>query len=108
MKGETGFAWLVGVKLRRSRGVLIRATIRYLTPTVAGVIFPIMKLDQLLARFSTEEACKTYLVSKRWPNGVECPKCGNKKVWHVTHRPFHWICKKCHKHGYRFSVITKT
>jgi transposase-like protein len=67
-----------------------------------------MKLNQLLTRFSSEEECKKYLTAKRWPDGVECPKCGNKKVWHVTHRPFHWICKKCHKHGYRFSVISGT
>ena len=60
-------------------------------------------------------------MQKRWPNGVRCPRCGNEKVFHVTHRPFNWICKSgkttgtiagdvtCHKrNGYRFSVITKT
>jgi transposase-like protein len=67
-----------------------------------------MKLDELLAKFPTEESCKKYLAEKRWPNGVDCPLCGNTKVWHVTHRPFHWICKKCHKNGNRFSVISGT
>ena len=22
-------------------------------------------------------------------------------------RPFHWVCKRCNKNGYRFSVITR-
>lgn len=70
-----------------------------------------MTLQELLERFPTEESRKAYLAQKRWPNGVECPKCGNRKVFHVTHRPFHWVCKgkDCGgKNGYRFSVITGT
>jgi hypothetical protein len=82
-----------------------------------------MTFTELLAMFPDEEACKTYLVSKRWPKGIRCPRCGNEKVFHVTHRPFHWICKSgsetvneqtgevvtCHKrNGYRFSVISGT
>src|ERR1700687_3540732 len=82
-----------------------------------------MTFTELLAEFPNEEACKTYLVSKRWPNGIRCPRCDNEKVFHVTHRPFHWICKSgsetvneqtgevvtCHKrNGYRFSVISGT
>jgi transposase-like zinc ribbon protein len=62
----------------------------------------------LLAQFPDDNASKTYLAQRRWPDGVACPKCGNVKVWHVTHRPFHWICKQCDKNGYRFSVITET
>jgi hypothetical protein len=70
-----------------------------------------IKFNELLANFKTEEDCKRYLVAQRWPNGVECPKCGNKKVFHATHRPFHWICKAKNcggRNGYRFSAITKT
>ena len=67
-----------------------------------------MTINQLLERFPDEETCKRYLVERRWPHGVACPKCGNVKVWHVTHRPFHWICKACNKNGYRFSVISGT
>ena len=68
-----------------------------------------LTLAQLVERFPTEEACKAYLTEKRWPEGkVACPKCGSLKVFHVTHRPFHWVCKVCNKNGYRFSVITKT
>jgi len=34
-----------------------------------------------------------------------------RKVFHVTHRPFHWVCKQrdCGgRNGYRFSVISGT
>jgi transposase-like protein len=92
--------------------------IRDLTPTPRIAIFrtmkttkPSMTLDQLMKRFSTEEACKAYLKEMRWPNGVRCPRCGNEKVYELKARPFHWVCKNkdCGgKNGYRFSVITKT
>jgi transposase-like protein len=74
--------------------------------------------------FPTEDACKQYIVAKRWPKGVRCPRCGSKeKVYALAARPFHWVCKSgaetvdketglvgvCHKrNGYRFSVITHT
>jgi transposase-like protein len=67
-----------------------------------------MKFNELLARFKTEDECKAFLVERRWPNGVCCPRCGNTKVWEVKSRPFHWLCKGCNKNGYRFSVITGT
>jgi transposase-like zinc ribbon protein len=28
------------------------------------------------SRLPDEEACKAYLVARRWPNGVKCPRCG--------------------------------
>jgi transposase-like protein len=70
-----------------------------------------MTLAQMITRFSTEEACKSFLKAMRWPNGVRCPRCKNEKVYELKHRPFHWVCKgkDCGKrNGYRFSVITKT
>ena len=67
-----------------------------------------MKINELLAQFDSEEACKEYLVAKRWPTGVTCPKCDNIKVWALKARPFHWVCKQCNKNGYRFSVISGT
>ena len=67
-----------------------------------------MKFRDLIARFQTEDDCKAFLVSRRWPDGVHCPRCGNAKVWEVKSRPFHWLCKACNKNGYRFSVITGT
>jgi hypothetical protein len=70
-----------------------------------------LTLKELLEKFPTEDSCKTYLMQKRWSEGVRCPKCGNANVFHVTHRPFHWVCKAkdCGgKNGCRFSVISGT
>jgi transposase-like protein len=53
-------------------------------------------------------ACKTYLVARRWPNGVFCPRCGNLKVYALKTRPFHWQCEACATDGYRFSCIAGT
>jgi transposase-like protein len=72
---------------------------------------PTMTLTELTERFTTEEACKQYLKEKRWPNGVQCPRCQNKKVYELKSKPFHWVCKakECGgRNGYRFSVISKT
>ena len=33
-------------------------------------------LVELEARFSTEEACREYLLKLRWPEGFVCPRCG--------------------------------
>jgi len=67
-----------------------------------------MKFSELIARFQTEDDCKTFLVERRWPDGIHCPRCGNTKIWEAKHKPFHWICKGCNKNGYRFSIITGT
>jgi transposase-like protein len=67
-----------------------------------------MKFRDLLSQFKSEADCKSYLVKRRWPDGVHCPRCGNWKVWEVKFRPFHWLCKACNKSGYRFSVISGT
>lgn len=59
--------------------------------------------------FVTEDDCKNYLVRRRWPEGIYCPRCGNVDVYPVTNRPFHWQCTKCAKAGgYRFSVLVGT
>jgi IS1 family transposase len=65
--------------------------------------------QQFVAMFPNEDACKNYLVARRWPEGVHCARCGNVDVYPVTNRPFHWQCTKCAKAGgYRFSVLVGT
>jgi transposase-like protein len=66
--------------------------------------------QQFESLFPDEEACKNYLVARRWPEGVHCPRCGNLDVYPVTNRPFHWQCSKCAPGGggYRFSVLVGT
>jgi hypothetical protein len=34
-----------------------------------------MTEPQLEAAFPDETACIAYLVARRWPNGVHCPRC---------------------------------
>src|SRR3954471_19384433 len=59
--------------------------------------------------FPDENAAKAYLVARRWPNGVTCPKCGNANVYHLPSKPFHWVCKsEQHTHVYRFSLYVGT
>src|SRR5690242_20593748 len=59
--------------------------------------------------FPDEEACKRYLVARRWPNGVVCPRCGAVKVFPVGSMPYKWQCYQCAPdRGYRFSHIAGT
>ncbi len=69
-------------------------------------------IDAFDREFPNELACKLFLVEMRWPDGVTCPRCGEKeRVYLLKARPFHWLCKgpACGgRNGYRFSVITHT
>jgi transposase-like protein len=67
-----------------------------------------MTIVQFEAAFPHEDACRAYLVARRWPNGVHCPRCGNPKVYELKTRPWHWQCEQCADDGYRFSHITGT
>jgi transposase-like protein len=58
--------------------------------------------------FPNEDACAAYLVARRWPEGVRCPRCGNEVVYDLPSRKWHWQCEKCSKDGYRFSHIAGT
>jgi transposase-like zinc ribbon protein len=56
-----------------------------------------------------DEACKAYLVARRWPNGVHCPRCGNADLYDASsYKSFHWQCRECAPDGYRFSCIAGT
>ncbi len=67
-----------------------------------------MTMDEFEAMFPDEDACKAYLASRRWPKGVRCPRCGNKKLYELSRRPWHWQCHECAPQGYRFSVLVGT
>src|SRR5215469_2320820 len=73
---------------------------------------PQMTTAQFEARFPVgdNEACLSYLVARRWPEGVHCPRCGNTEVYDASaYKPFHWQCTKCHEGGpYRFSALVGT
>jgi len=68
-----------------------------------------MTIAQFVAAFPNEEACARYLVARRWPEGIRCPRCGNDRVFEVKSMAFKWQCYKCAPDsGYRFSHIAGT
>jgi hypothetical protein len=68
-----------------------------------------MTVSQFEAMFPDEDACKVYLVARRWPDGVCCPRCGNCELYDASsYKPFHWQCRACSPSGYRFSHIAGT
>jgi len=50
----------------------------------------VMKLEE---RFSTEEACRDYLIRLRWPTGFVCPRCHTSGNWSATRGRL--ICQAC-------------
>ena len=52
-------------------------------------------LLELEARFSSEKACRRYLFQLRWPDGFQCPRCGEGKAWPVS--DLLWECAGCHR-----------
>ena len=60
-------------------------------------------LGEFEARFSTEAACRAYLVRLRWPDGFRCPRCGGRKTWPVSE-----ILLQCSGCGYQSSVTAGT
>lgn len=66
-----------------------------------------MTEPQFEAAFPDEAHCIAYLVARRWPDGVHCPRCGNPKVYALK-SGHHWQCEQCAEDGYRFSHIAGT
>jgi len=53
--------------------------------------------------FSSEDACREYLIRIRWPEGIECPRCRGKKLWLTRRKLYH--CARC---GYEVSATAGT
>jgi hypothetical protein len=67
--------------------------------------------EQFDRDFPTDEACKAYIVQRRWPNGVHCPRCQRQERVYALKTPFRWTCCNADcggRKGYRFSVTTGT
>jgi transposase-like protein len=59
--------------------------------------------------FPDEDACCAYLVGKRWPRGVRCPRCGSERVFDLKTMKWKWECMECGQStSYRFSHIAGT
>jgi transposase-like protein len=52
-------------------------------------------LQQAIVYFADPDNCVSYLVDRRWPNGVVCPTCGRTDVSYVAKRRV-WQCKSRH------------
>jgi transposase-like protein/ribosomal protein L37AE/L43A len=69
-----------------------------------------MTIAQFEATFPDEDACRAYLIARRWSKGVSCPRCGNAEVYALA-SGYHWQCTACApggSTGYRFSHIAGT
>lgn len=60
-------------------------------------------LIEFESRFSTEEACSSYLLKLRWPDGFRCPRCDGRKGWPVRINLIQ--CGTC---GYQASITSGT
>jgi len=68
-----------------------------------------MSIREFERMFPDEDACCAYLVGRRWPKGVRCPRCGAENPTELKGNPWHWQCYECApKTSYRFSHIAGT
>ena len=114
---------------RASVPPLARAIIRQLTNSRTGIAYisfrqtwdrpPMsqapsslrqMTVGQFDALFPTDDACKAYLVARRWPDWRPLPTLRQcQAVARHRDRPFHWLCTQMLRaEGYRFSVLVGT
>lgn len=61
-------------------------------------------LPTLIERFGSEDNCHAYLERLRWPDGLECPRCGGKTISRIKERR-QFDCDDCR---YQFSVRVGT
>lgn len=47
--------------------------------------------------YPDDTACADYLISKRWPDGFQCPCCGNGNGWRLKSKPWTFECSACNK-----------
>jgi transposase-like protein len=69
-----------------------------------------MTVEQFDKLFPDDDACRSYLLARRWPNGIRCPRCGKgDRIVELKTMPFKWECMSCGKStSYRFSVLVGT
>jgi transposase-like protein len=63
-------------------------------------------LQEAILYFADADNCLNYLVARRWPDGVTCPRCGSAEVGFVKSRRI-WQCKTRHDHA-QFTLKTGT
>lgn len=63
-------------------------------------------LQQVIEYFADPKNCREYLVARRWPDGVECPRCGSKNV-KFSEKYNRWQCGSHHERR-QFTLKTGT
>ncbi len=53
-------------------------------------------LQEAVIYFSDVDKAHKFATRLRWPNGIECPRCGSKEHSYISTRRF-WFCKGCKK-----------
>src|SRR5215510_2752750 len=63
-------------------------------------------LQEAIIYFARPGNCRDYLVARRWPDGVTCPRCGSKNV--TEQRKYNrWQCGSHHERR-QFTLKTGT
>ena len=52
-------------------------------------------LQEAILYFAAPANCRAYLVARRWPNGVICPRCGSQQVAFME-KYNRWQCSAPH------------
>src|SRR5271166_5222601 len=63
-------------------------------------------LQQAILYFADPANCREYLVRRRWPNGVTCPRCGSRDVLFLE-KYSRWHCRAKHE-APQFTLKTGT
>jgi len=63
-------------------------------------------LQQAVIYFADPKNCREYLVARRWPDGVICPRCGSKNVLFLE-KYNRWHCREKHA-APQFTLKTQT
>jgi transposase-like protein len=63
-------------------------------------------LQEAIVYFSNPENCREYMIARRWPNGVTCPKCGSANVIFME-KYNRWHCRDKHE-APQFTLKTGT
>jgi transposase-like protein len=52
-------------------------------------------LQEAIVYFSNPANCREFLVARRWPHGIECPRCGSKNILFLE-KYNRWQCREGH------------
>ncbi|MGH9613997.1 MAG: IS1595 family transposase [Bryobacteraceae bacterium] len=63
-------------------------------------------LQDAIIHFSDPVNCRKYLVARRWPNGIVCPRCGSSNVLFLE-KYNRWHCREKHD-APQFTLKTRT